>query len=299
MFRRRGWHVHRGVCDACEESKQVLYDGVNAIQELSGTTPVVNRLTGSLDEFFARTDASGTTFPLTDALGSTIALTDATGNFQTQYTYEPFGSTTPSGATSTNTYQFTGRVNDGTGLYFYRVWYYDPAIMRFISQDPLGLAGGVNPYVYAEDNPTSLVGPLGLSSLLFCRQQGKLYLLDDEYNTVGIFDAATNVQGGLHPWPSRDEPYTYNTYMPHRADPNGKFGSSGTLKFDVPGRNNMEVHSGHSDETDKGGRRGYNYATNGCIRTTDEATKAIKDLNETDPLNTIQVHDSCPSWMTR
>src|SRR5439155_15328235 len=36
-----------------------LYDGVNAVQELSGSTPVANRLTGGVDEFFSRTDSTG------------------------------------------------------------------------------------------------------------------------------------------------------------------------------------------------------------------------------------------------
>jgi len=82
-----------------------------------------------------------------------------------------------------------------------------------------------------------------------------------------------------------------------RTDPNGKFGSNGAFKLNLPGRNNMEVQSGHRDETDKARRRDYNYATDGCTRTTDEATKAIKELNKTDRVNTMQVHDSCPSWM--
>jgi RHS repeat-associated protein len=140
----------------------VLYDGVNAVQELSGTTPVVNRLTGGVDEFFSRTDSVGTTFPLTDALGSTIALTDSSGTIQTQYSYEPFGATTPTGATSSNWYQFTGRANDGTGLYYYRARYYSPRFQRFISEDPTGLAGGVNLYAYVGDNPINFYDPYGL-----------------------------------------------------------------------------------------------------------------------------------------
>ena len=54
--------------------------------------------------------------------GSTVALTDATGSLQTLYTYEPFGQTTVTGATSSNQHQYTGPENDGTGLY-----YLDPA----------------------------------------------------------------------------------------------------------------------------------------------------------------------------
>ena len=140
----------------------LLYDGLNAVQELSGTTPVVNRLTGGVDEFFSRTNSTGTTFPLTDALGSTIGLTDSSGAIQTQYTYEPFGATTPSGATSSNWYQFTGRENDGTGLYYYRARYYSPRFQRFISEDPLGFGGGdSNLYGYVREDPTDFTDPGG------------------------------------------------------------------------------------------------------------------------------------------
>lgn len=38
--------------------------------------------------------------------------------------------------------KFTGRENDGTGLYFYRARYYNPTYQRFIAQDPIGFAGG-------------------------------------------------------------------------------------------------------------------------------------------------------------
>jgi hypothetical protein len=48
----------------------------------------------------------------TDALGSSVALADAVGVVQTEYSYEPFGSTTTSGASSTKTHAFTGREAD-------------------------------------------------------------------------------------------------------------------------------------------------------------------------------------------
>ena len=132
-----------------------LYDGVNAVQELSGSTPTANLLTGGVDEFFSRTDSTGTFYPLTDALGSTVALTDATGAVQTQYTYEPFGNTTVSGPASNNAFQYTGRENDGTGLYYNRARYYSPGYQRFISEDPIGFNGGINVYAYTFDSPTN------------------------------------------------------------------------------------------------------------------------------------------------
>jgi uncharacterized protein RhaS with RHS repeats len=65
---------------------------------------------------------------LPDALGSTVALGDGTGTIQTQYTYEPFGYASQMGAANTNSYRFTGREDDGSGLYFYRARYYHPRL---------------------------------------------------------------------------------------------------------------------------------------------------------------------------
>jgi hypothetical protein len=48
------------------------------------------------------------------------------------------------------------------------VRYYDPALSRFISEDPIGLAGGVNQYAYAENDPQNLSDPLGLDSCAGC-----------------------------------------------------------------------------------------------------------------------------------
>jgi RHS repeat-associated protein len=142
-----------------------LYDGVNAAQELVGGSPTANLLTGSIDELFQRTDTVGTTAALTDALGSTVALADTSGVPQTQYTFDPFGATTASGATSASPVQFTGRENDGTGLYFYRTRYYSPTLQRFISEDRAGFRGGVNLYAYVGNQPTGRRDPGGTWSI--------------------------------------------------------------------------------------------------------------------------------------
>jgi RHS repeat-associated protein len=138
-----------------------LYDGANAIEELSGTN-TTSLLTGGVDERFTRTDSSGTTSYLTDALGSTVALTDATGASQTQYSYSPYGSQNATGATTTNSYTYTGRESDGLGINYYRARYYNPNTGRFLSEDPIGLRGGINLYAYARNNPVSFRDPLGL-----------------------------------------------------------------------------------------------------------------------------------------
>jgi hypothetical protein len=43
--------------------------------------------------------------------------------------------------------------------------WYDPQTGRFLSQDPIGLAGGVNLYAYAGNNPTSYSDPFGLDTV--------------------------------------------------------------------------------------------------------------------------------------
>lgn len=144
-------------------STDYLYDDDNAVQEKVGGTPTANMLTGAVDELFVRKDAAGTHAVLPDALGSTLALVDSTGTPQTQYTYEPFGQTTSSGAANGNPSQYTGRENDGTGLYFYRARYYSPALQRFVSEDPIGLRGGdMNLYAYTSNSPTNFTDPSGL-----------------------------------------------------------------------------------------------------------------------------------------
>ncbi len=145
---------------------QFVYDRLNPVQELNSSNGVTaNLLTGlNFDEYFTRTASSTTSTPLADALGSTVGLVTApNGPIATSYTYQPFGGMTTGGTGNTNPYQFTGRENDGTGLYFYRARYYSPSFQRFVSQDPIGFAGGSpNLYAYVANDPINLPDPVGL-----------------------------------------------------------------------------------------------------------------------------------------
>ena len=144
---------------------QFLYDYQNPVQELDGSSNVTANLLAGLDtdEYFTRTDVNGQSSYLTDILGSPLALADTSGGLATQYSYDPFGGGLSSGAASANSYEYTGRENDGTGLYFYRGRYYSPKLARFLSQDPLDFGGGnSNLYAYVGGNPISNIDPFGL-----------------------------------------------------------------------------------------------------------------------------------------
>ncbi|HEU4506847.1 MAG TPA: RHS repeat-associated core domain-containing protein [Pyrinomonadaceae bacterium] len=145
-------------------STNYLYDEATIVQELSGSTSRANILAGGVDGIFLRSDSGGASSFLSDGLGSTLALTDSNGVAQTQYSYDPFGNSTTTGATSSNTSTFTGREDDGTGLLFYRARYYSPVLQRFISEDPVEFSGGdANLYAYVGNSPTLFNDPSGLS----------------------------------------------------------------------------------------------------------------------------------------
>ena len=148
-----------------------LYDGANPIQEKQSGTVTANLLAGpNLDEWYARTSAGQTQTYLPDALGSTLKLTDSSQAIVASYTYapqeiplgdEPYGKATVSGTPGTNSLGYTGREDDGTGLYYYRARYYHPGIARFVSEDPIGLAGGANLMAYVGGDPVGNVDPTG------------------------------------------------------------------------------------------------------------------------------------------
>ncbi len=150
-----------------------VYDGLNPVQEKNGATVTANLLTGlGIDEFFTRTDGVGVRTLLSDALGSTIALADGTGALQTQYTYEPYGFTTQTGSASTNSYKYTGREDDGTGLMYYRARYHQPRFQRFVAEDPFKfLIGDANLYGYVSGNPMLYRDPYGLFELPLLPQE--------------------------------------------------------------------------------------------------------------------------------
>ncbi|WP_235611768.1 RHS repeat-associated core domain-containing protein [Hafnia alvei] len=62
-----------------------------------------------------------------------------------------------------NPLRFAGQYHDReTGLFYNLNRYYDPTMKRYLTQDPLKLAAGLNFYLYVAANSITCTVPLGL-----------------------------------------------------------------------------------------------------------------------------------------
>jgi RHS repeat-associated protein len=110
-------------------------------------------------------DSDGKTRPYLfhqDQVTSTTAISGHNGGTVQSAKYAAFGQVQAATGSSVNRQRYTGREDDGTGLMYYRARYYDSSVGRFISEDPLGYAAGVNFYAYVGNNPVNANDPLGL-----------------------------------------------------------------------------------------------------------------------------------------
>jgi len=100
-----------------------------------------------------------------DHLGTPQELTNAKGDLVWSVTYRAYGNVVQQQvAEIDNPLRFQSQYHDPeTGLHYNRHRYYNPNTGRFITPDPIGLAGGLNNYQYVP-NPTGWVDPLGLVS---------------------------------------------------------------------------------------------------------------------------------------
>ncbi len=100
-----------------------------------------------------------------DHLGTPQEITDSAGKVVWAVSYKAYGSLALAYESEIeNNIRFQGQYFDEeSGLHYNRFRYYDPSAGRFISQDPIGLLGGVNNYQYAP-NPVNWVDPYGLTA---------------------------------------------------------------------------------------------------------------------------------------
>jgi RHS repeat-associated protein len=100
-----------------------------------------------------------------DHLGSPKFMTDQNENVVWTGSFDPLGIVISAGGSITNNLRFSGQYFDNeTGLDYNGYRYYDPSIGSYTRPDPVGLVGGMNRYVYVQNDPVNLIDPFGLRS---------------------------------------------------------------------------------------------------------------------------------------
>jgi RHS repeat-associated protein len=198
-----------------------------------------------IDHPLLRKTPSETRFYHQDALGSVTALSDETGASYANGFYGAWGDSFGLGSPPLPRYSYTGREPDGAErLLFYRNRWYWPGFRRFVSKDPIGLAGGINPYAYVNNNPTNLTDPTGLlpfSPLLADSLEATSYaggVATDWYETFAPGDVLAQApprqlqleipRGNYTPTPSIQNIFSFSQSMRlqeqiQRYDPNFRY----------------------------------------------------------------------------
>lgn len=141
-----------------------IWDGENLVMETdSAGIPIRKYAYRGLDQPIAITTGGNTYNYVLDEEGNVIGVWDAGLYKAAEYMYDPFGYQIGGSGSLTQPLRWKGREYDSeTGLYYVRARYYDPTVGRFISEDPLGVAGGINPYTFADGDPVNRSDPSGM-----------------------------------------------------------------------------------------------------------------------------------------
>jgi len=194
LFFYDGWQCVEEYTAAGSRTKRYVFgEGIDEV--VKATVPDVNDVDSDMN-----TSEELDLYYHQNSLGSVAAVTDLNGTVVEEYSYTAYGmltvdtkvGDTTGVGTATRVAQpfgFTGRRHDyeeGSGLYYYRLRYYDPVAGRFVSRDPLGLWGDPgqrgNGQSYCGGNPVNRVDPMGLYEAkiameIFKREYGGYALL--------------------------------------------------------------------------------------------------------------------------
>ncbi|MGF6191292.1 RHS repeat-associated core domain-containing protein [Serratia sp. 2723] len=145
-----------------------------------------------------------------DHLGTPHSLTDIQGNTVWRRQYSAYGQLTEEWTPPDDPYEhpqpkvnnplrFQGQYEDvESGLYYNLNRYYDPGVGRYLTADPIKLAGGLNQYRYCI-NPINWIDPLGLANLPKSAGQQKLPqdLSQEQFKNLSLLAQQRSQELGL------------------------------------------------------------------------------------------------------
>jgi len=159
------------------ETNHFIYAGPHVLADTDSAGTVTRSYTygPGTDNILSMTVYTGgntsTYWYVTDHLNTVWALVDDNGVVAESYNYDTWGNVSvfdESGAPLTesavgNRFLFHGREYSWTTeFYYFRARWYDPVTARWLSLDPIGIAGGINLYQAFNNNPLNFIDPFGL-----------------------------------------------------------------------------------------------------------------------------------------
>jgi RHS repeat-associated protein len=97
-------------------------------------------------------------------LGTPQVMTDKNHNIRWSAQYYPFGALASENVSVQNNLHFPGQYHDRSiNLYYNMFRTYQPTLGRYLTPDPIGIAGGIDLYGYAGQNPINYSDPTALS----------------------------------------------------------------------------------------------------------------------------------------
>jgi RHS repeat-associated protein len=149
------------------------WDGNDLVHEITeGRDTVTWEMEPGTFAPLAKAEGSKRYGVVTDHLGAPRLLVDEAGEVAWQAQLDIYGVPRQDVMRTACPWRWPGQYEDEeTGLYYNRFRYYDPESGRYISQDPIGLAGGLGQYSYVHD-PLSWLDPFGLSA---CSRDNKRF----------------------------------------------------------------------------------------------------------------------------
>ncbi len=137
-----------------------------------------------------------------DQIGTPTDITDLHGKSVWSVQYRAYGNVLRKYVEEiTSPLRFQGQYFDEeTGLHYNRHRYYSPNTGRFVTADPIGLAGGLNNYQYVP-NPTGWVDPLGLANIAVngaCCGKTRRRELNEKFNRTGDLNNDINIRERKH-----------------------------------------------------------------------------------------------------